>query len=121
MKKRQETGTESYNKITAKYTPATTNPRKCPPAHDLDDDSTDAGSPDKRLKVATVDKMVVSWNSPFYQTLLGLVSSVTKSAITNKTETSFLPLPALHRKLVKACFFHGPGLRPRSTKHPLEV
>ena len=100
---------ESYNKITAEFTPAPTNPRPLPITHDSDNDSTAAKSPNKQLKVTKVDKVVVPFNSPFYQCLLGYVSSVTQSTITNKTETNFLPQPTLHQNLVTACFSTGPA------------
>ena len=109
LKQRREIGPDSFDQITATYTPVTPSPREIPPEHNSDDDSTDAGLADKQgLKVAAVEKEVISWNSPFYQTLLGLMSSVTKSAIINKTVTTFLPLPGLHRKLFKACFARAP-------------
>ena len=107
LKKQRETGPVSFDKITAKYTPETTSQRKSHPPHNSDTDSTDNGAADKRPKVAAAETEVVSCNSPFYRTLLGLASSVTTCAITNKIVLTYLPLPALHKKLVKACFSKG--------------
>ena len=46
LKKRREKGPDSFDEITAKYALATTSPRKSPPPHDADTDSTDTGSAD---------------------------------------------------------------------------
>ena len=86
LKKQKETGPESFQKITAEFTPATTGQQKSPPLHDSDTDSTNEGAADKQPKVAEADTDVVSCNPPFYRTFLGMASSVTTSAITNKTE-----------------------------------
>ena len=107
FKQRRETGPDSFDQITAQYTPAATSPRKSPPEHNSDDDSTDADLADKQLKVAVVEKEGTAWNSLFYRTLLGLLASVTTSSITNKTVTTFLSLPVLHKNFVKTCFSKG--------------